>query len=97
VSVRERERVRVLHSFPHKIGSGRISEHVRQTSLDQGHGREQLVRHFHGFDHARFFPVDAGERRAFDGAVRRRSRGARLASPASERGKFLVAGEILPD
>jgi len=82
------------------------SDFVLQTFVDQGHGREQLVRHFYGFDHDRFFPADGGERDGLTAlyvgvaAVRKGlhfALEAWLASRASERGRFLVAGEILPD
>jgi glycosyltransferase involved in cell wall biosynthesis len=84
------------------------SEFVVQTFLDQGHDRQQLVRHIYGYDDDLFRPP-AGPRAEGDGltaifvgvcAVRKGlhiALEAWLRSPASETGTFLIAGEFLPD
>jgi glycosyltransferase involved in cell wall biosynthesis len=83
------------------------SEFVVQTFLDQGVGRERLVRHIYGYDETTFRPPAS---RSEDGggltmlyvgvaAVRKGlhyALDAWLRSPASERGSFLVAGDVLP-
>jgi glycosyltransferase involved in cell wall biosynthesis len=84
------------------------SDFVVKTFLDQGFESEQLVRHLYGYDDTEFHPP--AERRAdepgltvlFVGvcAVRKGihfALEAWLNSPASETGKFLIAGEFLPD
>ena len=83
------------------------SDFVIRTFLDQGYPAEKLVRHIYGYDDSRFFP-GLGDRRShgtftmlFVGvaAVRKGLHFALdgwLRSPASRKGKFLIAGEILP-
>jgi glycosyltransferase involved in cell wall biosynthesis len=84
------------------------SDFVLQTFLDQGFARERLVRHSYGYDHTRFHPAseprdsDRGLTLLFAGvcAVRKGLHFALEAwqkSPASENGRFLVAGEFLPE
>jgi glycosyltransferase involved in cell wall biosynthesis len=84
------------------------SEFVVQTFLDQGCAPERLVRHLYGYDDAMFTPPAEPRSRGegltvlFVGvcAVRKGvhfALEAWLRSPASERGKFLIAGEFLPD
>jgi glycosyltransferase involved in cell wall biosynthesis len=84
------------------------SEFVVQTFLDAGFPPEKLVRHIYGFDDTSFYPP--GEPRAADrpltmlfvgyAAVRK---GVHLAleawlrSPASSQGRFLIAGDFLPE
>ena len=82
------------------------SDFVVQTFVDQGVPREKLLRHVYGYDETTFFPSD--EPRAGDGltalfvgvaAVRKGlhfALDAWLRSPASEKGTFLIAGEVLP-
>jgi glycosyltransferase involved in cell wall biosynthesis len=84
------------------------SEFVVQTFLDQGAPRERLVRHIYGFDEQRFHPP-ATPRADGDGltvlfvgvcAVRKGlhfALEAWLRSPASRTGRFLIAGEFLPE
>lgn len=84
------------------------SEFVVQTFVDQGTPRERLVRHLYGYDDARFRPPAARPPRGegltalFVGvcAVRKGlhfALDAWLRSPASEHGRFLIAGEFLPE
>ena len=84
------------------------SDFVLQTFLDEGFAPERLVRHRYGYDDARFHPPtgprDPGEGLTvlFVGvcAVRKGvhfALEAWLRSPASENGRFLIAGEFLPD
>lgn len=82
------------------------SEFVLRTFLDRGIPEDKLVRHVYGFDPAVFHPN--GDRAERDGlvalfvgvaAVRKGlhfALDAWLASSASERGTFLIAGDILP-
>jgi glycosyltransferase involved in cell wall biosynthesis len=82
------------------------SEFVVQTFLDQGVPGSKLVRHIYGYDERRFFPADrpptdSGLTMLFVGvaAVRKGlhfALEAWLRSPASQTGKFLVAGDVLP-
>jgi glycosyltransferase involved in cell wall biosynthesis len=84
------------------------SEFVRQTFVDEGFAAERLVRHRYGYDDARFHPPG----RSRDGgpgftllfvgvcAVRKGvhfALEAWLRSPASRTGRFLIAGEFLPE
>jgi D-inositol-3-phosphate glycosyltransferase len=83
------------------------SDFVVRTFLDQGVPEEKLLRHIYGFDPAIFFPT-RGERPTQTGltvlfvgvaAVRKGlhfALEAWLRSPASEHGRFLIAGEFLP-
>jgi glycosyltransferase involved in cell wall biosynthesis len=83
------------------------SDFVLKTFVDEGYPESQLVRHFYGYDDATFFA--SGHRPQRDGlvalfvgvaAVRKGlhfALEAWLRSPASARGRFLVAGEMLPD
>jgi glycosyltransferase involved in cell wall biosynthesis len=84
------------------------SEFVVQTFLDQGFESTQLVRHLYGYDETEFHPPavprrdEPGLTVLFVGvcAVRKGlhfALEAWLRSPASENGKFLIAGEFLPD
>ena len=84
------------------------SDFVVKTFRDQGFAPERLVRHFYGFDESLFHPADtppargAGLTVLFVGvcAVRKGvhfALEAWLNSPASESGKFLIAGEFLPE
>jgi glycosyltransferase involved in cell wall biosynthesis len=83
------------------------SDFVVQTFVDAGFAREKLLHHVYGFDQDAFrpdpLPRDASQplTAIFVGvaAVRKGlhyALEAWLASPASERGRFLVAGEFLP-
>jgi glycosyltransferase involved in cell wall biosynthesis len=84
------------------------SEFVVKTFLDQGSSPSELVRHVYGYDEALYFPP-ATPRVAGEGitalfvgvaAVRKGlhfALEAWLQSPASETGRFLIAGEFLPD
>jgi glycosyltransferase involved in cell wall biosynthesis len=84
------------------------SEFVVRTFLDHGARREQLVRHIYGFDQERFV-ARARTREEGDGlvvlfagvaAVRKGlhyALDAWLASPASANGRFLIAGDFLPE
>jgi glycosyltransferase involved in cell wall biosynthesis len=83
------------------------SDFVLQTFVDEGFPREKLVRHFYGFDEARFHPdPDVEPSPAFTAlfvgvaAVRKGvhiALEAWLASSAHEHGgKFLIAGDFLP-
>jgi D-inositol-3-phosphate glycosyltransferase len=84
------------------------SDFVLQTFLDEGFAPERLARHRYGYDEARFYPPSSPRRREggltvlFVGvcAVRKGvhfALEAWLRSPASETGRFLIAGEFLPD
>lgn len=84
------------------------SDFVRRTFLDQGFAEERLVRHVYGFDQRVFHPAPivcsptSGLTVLFVGvcAVRKgvhHALEAWLASPASDRGRFLIAGEFLPE
>jgi glycosyltransferase involved in cell wall biosynthesis len=84
------------------------SDFVLKTFLDQGFARERLARHRYGYDHTRFHPSadprnpDRGLTLLFVGvcAVRKGVHFALEAwrtSPASEHGRFLIAGEFLPE
>lgn len=82
------------------------SDFVIRTFLDEGFPRDRLLRHIYGFDPVRF---SAAQRDEADGlvvlfagvaAVRKGTHlalEAWLASPASLRGTFLIAGDFLPD
>jgi glycosyltransferase involved in cell wall biosynthesis len=84
------------------------SDFVLKSFLDQGAPSERLVRHRYGYDETRFHPP-AGPRATGQGltalfvgvcAVRKGvhyALEAWLASPASATGRFLIAGEFLPD
>ncbi|HEY4094692.1 MAG TPA: glycosyltransferase family 4 protein [Baekduia sp.] len=85
------------------------SDFVVKTFLDQGASPERLVRHLYGFDEQAFQPRADRVRFAADGltvlfagvcAVRKGlhfALEAWVASPASEHGRFLIAGEFLPE
>ncbi len=83
------------------------SDFVVQTFRDQGFGPEKLVRHLYGYDQSVYHPAARGNElrpglsALFVGvcAVRKGlhfALEAWLASPASERGTFRIAGEFLP-
>jgi glycosyltransferase involved in cell wall biosynthesis len=81
------------------------SEFVVQTFRDRGVPAEKLVRHIYGYDETTFFPQDRagtdGLTALFVGvaAVRKGlhfALDAWLRSPASQTGRFLIAGEVLP-
>lgn len=83
------------------------SDFVVKTFLDQGFRPDQLVRHIYGYDPSAYYPdpqpkpEQAGLTMLFVGvcAVRKGlhyALEAWLKSPASETGKFLIAGEFLP-
>jgi glycosyltransferase involved in cell wall biosynthesis len=84
------------------------SEFVVRTFLDQGAAPERLVRHLYGFDETRFV-ARTRTREEGDGltvlfagvaAVRKGlhfALEAWIASPASENGRFLIAGDFLPE
>jgi glycosyltransferase involved in cell wall biosynthesis len=84
------------------------SDFVLRTFLDEGFAPERLARHRYGYDDVRFHP-SAGPREGGPGltvlfvgvcAVRKGvhfALEAWLRSPASETGRFLIAGEFLPD
>jgi glycosyltransferase involved in cell wall biosynthesis len=83
------------------------SEFVVGTFLDKGFAKEKLARHFYGFDEKVYHPaseqrgVGRGLTMLFVGvcAVRKGvhfALEAWLRSPASQDGKFLIAGEFLP-
>ena len=83
------------------------SEFTARTFVDQGFSREQLARHFYGYDENVYYPEpqahtgDGGLTVLFVGvcAVRKGlhfALEAWLRSPAHERGTFLIAGEFLP-
>jgi glycosyltransferase involved in cell wall biosynthesis len=83
------------------------SDFVLQTFVDEGYPPEKLLRHIYGFDPSRFFPPNEARAKR-DGlsmlfvggaAVRKGvhfALEAWLASPAAEKGRFLIAGEFLP-
>jgi len=84
------------------------SDFVVRTFLEQGFPREKLVRHQYGFDEKRFYPGNMQSDRKngltmlFVGvcAVRKGvhyALEAWLRSPAHKDGKFLIAGEFLPE
>lgn len=84
------------------------SDFVLKTFLDEGFAPERLARHLYGYDADRFHPLaepgprEAGLTLLFVGvcAVRKGvhfALEAWLASRASENGRFLIAGEFLPD
>lgn len=84
------------------------SEFVVKTFRDLGHPHEKLLRHTYGFDEGSFHP-DADRRGLRDGlnavfvgvcAVRKGlhfALEAWLRSPASETGRFRIAGEFVPE
>lgn len=84
------------------------SEFVVRTFLDQGAAPERLVRHLYGFDETRFV-ARTRTREEGDGltvlfagvaAVRKGlhfALEAWIASPASANGRFLIAGDFLPE
>jgi glycosyltransferase involved in cell wall biosynthesis len=83
------------------------SEFTARTFVEQGFSREQLARHFYGYDESVYYPEpqahtgDGGLTVLFVGvcAVRKGlhfALEAWLRSPAHERGTFLIAGEFLP-
>ena len=84
------------------------SDFVRKTFVDAGYPEEKLVRHMYGFDDTTFQPGRPEEQTAARGftmlfvgvcAVRKGvhfALEAWLRSSASERGRFLIAGEFLP-
>ena len=85
------------------------SDFVVRTHAEMGAPRDRLVRHIYGFDHERFHPPAEAESAPrgegltalFVGvcAVRKGlhfALDAWLASPASETGTFMIAGEFLP-
>jgi glycosyltransferase involved in cell wall biosynthesis len=83
------------------------SDFVRQTFLDEGFAEERLVRHMYGYDPRVFHPGPRSDDpgRPFTllfvgvAAVRKGvhfALEAWLASPASTRGRLLIAGEFLP-
>jgi glycosyltransferase involved in cell wall biosynthesis len=84
------------------------SDFVAQTFLDQGFSPDRLARHGYGFDDTKFYapaeprPGGEGITLLFVGvcAVRKGvhfALEAWLRSPASASGRFLIAGEFLPD
>jgi glycosyltransferase involved in cell wall biosynthesis len=84
------------------------SDFVSKTFIDKGVPAEKLVRHFYGYDEKTYFPgqrpssAGRGLQMLFVGvcAVRKGvhyALEAWLDSPASSTGKFLIAGEFLPD
>lgn len=87
------------------------SDFVVKTFEDEGTAADRLVRHIYGFDHDRFFPAEASAAHTdpeqgltvlFVGvcAVRKGvhfALEAWLRSPASENGRFLIAGGFLPE
>lgn len=83
------------------------SEFTAKTFLDRGYPAEKLLRHFYGYDDTTFFPPAQrapgreGLTMLFVGvaAVRKGLHFALEAwrrSPASEHGRFLIAGDFLP-
>lgn len=84
------------------------SDFVLRTFLDEGYAPERLTRHFYGYDDAVFHPASA-PRPTGDGltvlfvgvcAVRKGlhfALEAWLASPASEHGRFRIAGDFVPE
>jgi glycosyltransferase involved in cell wall biosynthesis len=85
------------------------SDFVLRTFLDQGFDRQQLSRHSYGYDESVCFPdpsTSSGEKRglvmlfAGECAVRKGlhfALEAWLKSPAHHNGRFLIAGNFLPD
>jgi glycosyltransferase involved in cell wall biosynthesis len=84
------------------------SDFVAQTFLHQGFKTDKLVRHMYGFDPTAFYPGDQSANRQsgltmlFAGvcAVRKGlhfALEAWLQSPAHREGKFLIAGDFIPD
>ena len=80
------------------------SDFVLQSFLDEGFGREKLLRHVYGYDPSQFFPApdhDPGPFRVLFVGVAAVRKGlhfaleAWLRSPASSDGTFTIAGEIL--
>jgi glycosyltransferase involved in cell wall biosynthesis len=81
------------------------SDFVEQSFLDRGFSPDRIIRHTYGFDPERFYP---GPQQVSDdivmlfagfAAVRKGlhiALEAWLRSPASKRGTFLIAGDILP-
>lgn len=82
------------------------SDFVVKTFIDKGYARDQLVRHFYGYDEKTYYPGESrsagpGLTMLFVGvcAVRKGlhyALEAWLSSPASREGTFLIAGEFLP-
>ena len=83
------------------------SDFTMKTFLDYGFPREQLARHFYGFDEKTFHPCDEARKNKSGltmvfvgvGAVRKGlhfALEAWLASPAHRDGTFLIAGDLLP-
>lgn len=83
------------------------SDFVVQTYLDRGYSRDRLARHIYGYDETMYYPsnqpkAESGLTMLFVGvcAVRKGvhyALEAWLKSPASQNGKFLIAGEFLPE
>jgi glycosyltransferase involved in cell wall biosynthesis len=83
------------------------SEFVLRTFLDGGYPHDKLLRTTRGYDSARFHPeLGPSETRPFTAlfvgyaAVRKGlhlALEAWLSSPASRRGRFLIAGDVLPE
>lgn len=86
------------------------SDFVVKTFLDQGYAAEKLVRFIYGVDEKIYFPSDPPKQRSPDAgltmifvgvcAVRKGlhyALEAWLASKASETGRFLIAGDFLPE
>ncbi len=83
------------------------SDFVARTFVDRGFSPGRLARHFYGYDAQTFHPADGPRTRAgltaiFVGvcAVRKglhHGLEAWLRSPASQDGRFLIAGEFLPE
>lgn len=101
--------VLVREEAEYELATGLLcpSEFTAKTFLDLGFPREQLYRHIYGYDEKVYFPespANAGSRpftMIFVGvcAVRKGlhyALEAWLRSPASQNGKFLIAGEFLP-
>lgn len=84
------------------------SDFVRKTFIDEGYERRRLIRFFYGVDEAQYFPDPNRHVPTSDGltmifvgvcAVRKGlhfALEAWLRSPASETGKFLIAGDFVP-
>jgi glycosyltransferase involved in cell wall biosynthesis len=83
------------------------SDFVVKTFLDRGFAKEQLIRHIYGYDEKVYYPNEQrrdpkqGLTMLFVGvcAVRKGvhyALEAWLKSPASQHGRFLIAGEFLP-
>jgi glycosyltransferase involved in cell wall biosynthesis len=83
------------------------SDFVARTFVDEGYSPERLLRHMYGYDPDIFYPpsqrpLSRGLSVIFVGAAAVRkglhfALDAWLNSPASTKGKFLIAGEFLPD